>query len=154
MTTAVLAPPRRSSERSRVNRYPRSSARPVRTASAGRSARNVNWGPLRLAGVLIVLGLMSIVGTHAMVAAGQVNIDRMTDQTRQAESRYQQARVEYAQLASPSNIVTRAAALGLVSAEAPPIAIPVMGTPPKPASESTPVLDGWANVKPSLGTRP
>lgn len=154
MSTAVLAPPRRASERARANRHPRSSTRPVRTARVNRSAHSVNWGPLRLAGVLIVLGLMSIVGTHAMVAAGQVSIDRMTSQTRRAETRYQQARIEYAQLASPSNIVTRAAALGLVPAEAPPIAIPVMGIPPKSASGLTPVLDGWANVKPSLGTRP
>ncbi len=152
MTTAVLAPTRRTREQTRTERPRRVVNQPTRVARS--TGAGTNWAPLRRAGVFVVFGLLAIVGTNAMVAASQVNIDQLSGQTRVAETRYQQARIDYAVLASPANVIARAATLGLVSSESPPIAIPVMGTPPQPASKGSPVLDGWNNLKPSLGTRP
>ena len=101
-----------------------------------------------------VLAVFTIVAFHALLAQSQVAIDRLEQQTTEAERKYEQARYEHATLASPERIVARAAELGLVPPAGPPKAIPVAGGAPQPPDGTATTLHGWTEVKPTFAAAP
>jgi cell division protein FtsL len=107
-----------------------------------------------LVGSLAVVAVFTIVAFHALLAQSQVAIDRIEQQTAEAERTYEQARYEHATLASPERIVARAAELGLVPPAGPPTAIPVVGEVPLPPEGTATTLHGWTDVKPTLESAP
>lgn len=107
-----------------------------------------------LVGSVAVLAIFTIVAFHALLAQSQVAIDRIEQQTTEAERQYEQARYEHATLASPERIVARAQELGLVPPAGPPTAIPVAGETPLPSEGTATTLHGWTEVKPTFDTAP
>jgi cell division protein FtsL len=107
-----------------------------------------------LVGSMAVLAVFTIVAFHALLAQSQVAIDRIEQQTTEAERQYEQARYEHATLASPERIVARAQELGLVAPAGPPTAIPVEGEAPLPPEGTATTLHGWTDVKPTLDDAP
>jgi len=107
-----------------------------------------------LLGSIAVLAVFMTVAFHAMLAQGQVAIDRLEQQTEEAERQYEQARYEHATLASPERIVARAAELGLVPPAVPPTPIPVDGATPLPPEGTATTLNGWTEVKPTVDALP
>jgi cell division protein FtsL len=103
---------------------------------------------------MAVIAVFTIVAFHALLAQSQVAIDRIEQQTTEAEREYEQARYEHATLASPERIVTRAQELGLVAPTGPPTAIPVDGEAPLPPEGTATPLHGWTDVKPTLDDSP
>jgi hypothetical protein len=104
-------------------------------------------------GVAIV-ALLTVVGFHVVLAQHQLALEQLEQRTDASERRYQEARLEHAALSSPRRVVERAAQLGLVSPPVPPTAIVVSGDPlPEPDAPTT-TLNGWTEVKPTLGNGP
>jgi hypothetical protein len=98
--------------------------------------------------------LLTIVGFHALLAQSQLALDRLEERTSVAERRYQDARYEYATAASPHRVTTRAQELGLVSPGGPPTPVVIAGdVPPAPDAPST-TMNGWTDVKSTLGATP
>jgi hypothetical protein len=99
--------------------------------------------------------LLTIVAFHVVLAQNQVALDRLERRTAAAERRYEEARFEHAQASSPIRVMERAAQIGLVPPTAPPAAVPVESgqMPAEPDSTST-TLNGWTDVKPTLGPGP
>jgi cell division protein FtsL len=109
---------------------------------------------IAMLGSIAVLAVFTIVAFHALLAQSQVAIDRIEQQTTEAERKYEQARYEHATLASPERIVARAAQLGLVPPAGPPTAIPVAGEMPLPPEGTASTLHGWTEVKPTFDAAP
>jgi cell division protein FtsL len=107
-----------------------------------------------IVGSVAVLAVFTVVAFHALLAQSQVAIDRIEQQTVEAEQQYEQARYEHATLASPERIVARAAELGLVPPAGPPTAIPVAGEAPLPPEGTATTLHGWTEVKPTFDSAP
>jgi cell division protein FtsL len=105
-------------------------------------------------GSIAVLALFTIVAFHALLAQSQVAIDRLQEQTTEAERRYEQARFEHAQLSSPERITQRARELGLVPPEGPPTPVALDGPLPTPPEGTSTTLRGWTEVKPTLADAP
>jgi hypothetical protein len=101
-----------------------------------------------LAGV-VALALFTLVASHALLAQSQVAIDRLDQETTQAEHRYEQARYAHAALAAPDRIVQRASALGLVAPAEPPVEVAMSGDLPE-VTDQAGTLHGWTEVKPTL----
>jgi len=106
------------------------------------------------AGVLTVVAVFTVVAFHVILAQSQLAIDRLEDRTAAAERRYDDARLDHAKLSAPQRIVQRANEMGLVLPAQPPTPVPVKGElPPAPDAPSG-TLNGWTDVKPTLGEGP
>lgn len=101
-----------------------------------------------------VVMLLTVVGFHALLAQSQIALDRLERRTDLAERRYENARYEYTQLASPSRITERAAQLGMVPPGAPATPVVIFGEAPPPADAPSTTMNGWTEVKPTLGDSP
>jgi cell division protein FtsL len=106
---------------------------------------------MALAAGLTVVAVLAAVIFHALLAQSQITIDRLEQRTAEAERAYQDARLERARLAAPQRVIERAQALGLVPPDRPPTAVPVTGELPPGADATTGTLNGWTEVKPTLG---
>lgn len=124
----------------------------LRVVSSRRTRRRRRTMTL-VAGAVIVT-LLTVVVFHVMLAQHQLALDHLEQRTNAAEQRYQEARLEHASLSSPKRIVDRAGQLGLVPPAGPPTAIPVEGPPPPEPDAPTGTLNGWTDVKPTLGSGP
>ena len=102
-----------------------------------------------------VVGLLTIVAFHALLAQSQIALDRLEQQTEIAEQRYEEARYQYALDSSPQAITTRAKAQGLVLPGQPPQVVAVSGddVPDAPDAPSG-TFGGYTNVKSTLSTTP
>jgi len=98
--------------------------------------------------------VLTIVGFQVLLAQSQLAIDKLGSRSAAAERRYEDARLRHAELSSPERIVQRAAQLGLVSPAQPPTAVPVTGDLPTAPDAPSTTLDGWTDVKPTLGDGP
>ena len=107
-----------------------------------------------LAGVLTMIAVFTMVGFHVVLAQSQLAIDRLGDRTAAAERRYDDARLEHARLSAPHRIVQRANEMGLVLPAAPPTPVPVQGELPPAPDATGGTLNGWTDVKPTLGEGP
>ncbi len=158
MTAVTLPAPRRARvprSTPRVRAPQREQARPrhlvvVEPARRARSRRR----RVAIVGSIAVVAVFTVVAFHALLAQSQVAIDRIEQQTAEAERAYEQARYEHATLASPERIVARAYELGLVPPAGPPTAIPVAGEVPLPPEGTATTLHGWTDVKPTLDDAP
>jgi cell division protein FtsL len=101
---------------------------------------------VKLVGVAAVGAVFTVVAFHAFLAQNQIALDRLEQQTAEAQQRYQEQRLENAQLKSPARIMAEATALGLQPA-GPPTPIP---TTDLPATDSSTGTDDYANAKPTL----
>jgi cell division protein FtsL len=111
---------------------------------------------------LVVLGLLGIASLHVVLTQGQFRLDRLQQQADQQQARYEQLRLQVAELESPDRIVAVAQErLGMV----PPAAVtylaptqPAAGATPRPAAPPRATGTGpstsWSEVKPHLATGP
>ena len=171
MSSTTAAPPRRrpaAPARGSVT-APRTRPRPpVRTPDPARRApaparRVVAPAPARvrrrprLRITVLVLGVavvvITIAGFHAFLAQTQVRLEQLRGRTATAEARYETARLQNGQLASPARITTRAAELGLGPTAVAPVAIPLSGAVPQRGGASETLTD-WAEVKGHLDSAP
>ena len=118
-----------------------------------------------LLGVFLAASLFALAAFHAMLATGQVEIDRIERQVSDAQARYERLRVDVAALEAPARIVREAQErLGMV----PPSDVTYL-TPSEAVSaevEELAIAEGepaptdggdraaWATVKPYLTGRP
>jgi hypothetical protein len=102
----------------------------------------------------VALTLLTVVAFHVVLAQNQVALDRLERRTSAAERRYEEARFEYAQQSSPARIMQRAAQLGLTAPATPPAAVPVAGQVHEEPDSTSGTLNGWTDVKPTLGPSP
>jgi hypothetical protein len=98
--------------------------------------------------------LLTVVGFHALLAQSQLALDRLEQRTSVAERQYQDARYEYATAASPHRITTRATELGMVSPGGPPMPVVIAGDVPPPPDAPNTTMNGWTDVKSTLGATP
>jgi hypothetical protein len=68
--------------------------------------------------------VLALVVAHVLLAQSQLTLDRINSQVATAQQRYEQARLQHAQLAAPASVIARAAVLGLTPPAQPPIAVP------------------------------
>jgi cell division protein FtsL len=109
---------------------------------------------MMLAATATVLTLLTVVAFNVVLAQSQLSIDHLDQETTNAQQRYDDLRLQYADLSSPAHIVARAKKLGLVAADRPPAAIPTIGAlPPTPAASSS-TLQSYSDVKSTLATSP
>src|SRR5262245_1356585 len=151
MTAVAIPAPRTRDARRRASRQERE--RHLVVVESSRRALH-RRRRVALIGSVAVLAVFTIVAFHALLAQSQVAIDRLEQQTTEAERKYEQARYEHATLASPERIVARAAELGLVPPAGPPTAIPVAGETPQPPDGTATTLHGWTEVKPTFAAAP
>jgi cell division protein FtsL len=84
-----------------------------------------------------VVVLLALVVVHVLLAQSQLTLDRLTTKVDTAQTNFEQARLQHAQLAAPSRIIARAQQLGLVPPAQPAVPVPVTG--PTAAPAKTPV---------------
>ncbi len=80
--------------------------------------------------------LLALVVVHVLLAQSQLALDHLTTKVDTAQSNYEQARLQHAELAAPSRIIARAQQLGLVPPAQPAVPVPV--TSPSAAPATTP----------------
>jgi cell division protein FtsL len=84
------------------------------------AARRRRWGILATAACAAVFAVMLGLTTfQARIAADQLQLDRLDHQVTDAQSRYEQLRLEVARLESPTRVVAAAHELGMVQPETP-----------------------------------
>jgi cell division protein FtsL len=118
-----------------------------------RRVRRVIWFLV----ALVVVALFAAVVFHVQLAQGQMELNRLEQESATARQEYQQLRLQYAQHSSPTAIETRAKELGMVRASDVPTYLVVPDAPSPaatPDQTSTTLQEGWEKVKPHLGTRP
>jgi hypothetical protein len=103
--------------------------------------------------VAAAAAILTIVAFHVSLAQTQLDLDRVRTDTAVAEQRYEEARLRYAQLASPERVTRRAAELGLVAPSQAPIAVGVTGPLPRRDGARRP-LSQWGEVKRHLDQTP
>ena len=153
-------------------------ARASQTHGAAAVAFPATWGPFRapaprptlrvvpartqvrrrrrtilLASGAIVM-LLTIVGFHALLAQSQIALDQLKRRTELAERRYENVRYEYTKLASPTRITERAAQIGMVPPGTPPTPVTISGEAPPQSDAPSTTMNGWTEVKPTLGDTP
>jgi cell division protein FtsL len=118
---------------------------------------------LFVAGVstLVVLGLFGIVSLHVALTQGQFRLDRLQARADAQQARYEQLRLQVAELESPERIVAVAQErLGMVSPPAVTYLSPTKATSSRTAArkQSGTAAAGpstsWNEVKPHLDTTP
>jgi cell division protein FtsL len=80
-----------------------------------------------------VVVLLALVVVHVLLAQSQLTLDHLSTKIDNAQSSYEQARLQHAQLAAPSRIIARAGQLGLVPPAQPAVPVPVTGPTAAPA---------------------
>lgn len=69
-----------------------------------------------LSGLAVCFGLFGVVGLHVLLAQGQGDVQRLSEEVRQQEEEQQRLRLQVAELGSPARIVSEARQrLGMVS---------------------------------------
>jgi cell division protein FtsL len=101
-----------------------------------------------------VFTLLTVVGFHALLAQSQIALEQLEQRTDAAERRYENARYEYAQASSPQRIVERATQIGMVPPGSPATPVLIDGHAPPDADAPTTTMNGWTEVKPTLGATP
>jgi len=90
--------------------------------------------------------VITIAGFHAVLAQTQVKIERLRQQTAEAETRYETQRLANGRLSSPARITARAAEMGLAPPAVAPVPIPLSGEVPRRGGTSSTLAD-WSEVK-------
>ena len=141
---------------------PRASLRAVAPGAppARRTEPTPRHASLLAGALLFTVVLAGNVSVHASTTQGQFDLERLGASARQREAKYQQLRLEVAELQAPDRIAAEARRLGMVepakvtyltptpltsSADGGPRA--VVDEPPAEAAQS------WGQVKPHLGPR-
>ena len=109
--------------------------------------------------VLVALGLLGIASLHVVLTQGQFRLARLEEQATQQQSRYEQLRLQVAELESPERIVAVAQErLGMISppgvtylSPSGPAADAPVAKKPAPAASGGP-SSSWNEVKPHLAT--
>ena len=103
-------------------RAPRSTPAPARSRhlavvdpAARKRERRARFG-VRLAVAAVIAAVLIVVGFHAMMAEGQLQLERFDHATTKEQQRYEQLRLTYAQRTAPQAIVARATRLGMIPA--------------------------------------
>jgi len=106
----------------------------------------------------VVLG--GNVSVHASTTQGQFDLERLRDSARQREAKYQQLRLEVAELQAPDRIAAEARRLGMVEPPKVTYLTPTALTSsadgdPHDAGDGPPAeaAQSWGQVKPHLGSR-
>ena len=150
MASATVVAPR-TRPRPPVRGRPETTLRVVRPpVRRARSRAGLRVGLIATAAAAAIL---TIVAFHVYLAQTQLDLDRVHAATAVAEQRYEDARLRYAQLASPEHVTQRAAELGLVTPSRPPIAVAVTGPLPRRDRARGP-LTQWGEVKRNLDQSP
>jgi cell division protein FtsL len=136
----------RRMEKSRVRGGPRQGPAPDR--------------PLRLAllatAFLTVGSIFGAAVFHVLLIQSEFRLDQINKEAAKEQTRYEELRLDVAQLSAPERIVATAQErLGMV---VPPQVAYLMAPAPPSADPDDPaapsLAGGWAEVKPHLGTRP
>ncbi len=98
----------------------------------------------------IVLAAFLGVGVHALMAQGQLAVDRLDGRIAAEQRRVDEARLRVATLESPALIVQRAAGAGLVAANG----ARVVTVAPETPAPGVDALREWQSTKPNLGSTP
>ncbi len=138
--TAVAAPARRARPAGRAApvQAPASRRAHLRVVTPARRARLLPH-PIVAAAIGTVVVVLALVVVHVLLAQSQLTLDRLTTKVDTAQSNYEQARLQHAQLAAPSRIIVRAQQLGLVPPAQPAVPVPVTGPTAAPAKTPTAV---------------
>jgi cell division protein FtsL len=111
--------------------------------------------------VLFALGLLGIVSLHVVLTQGQFRLDRLQARATEQQARYEQLRLQVAELESPERIVAVAQErLGMVSPGAVTYLAPTSSAATTPAVEkrtpgtATGPSTSWSQVKPHLDSKP
>lgn len=129
---------------------------PDETLAAYRRRRRARLAVV-LTSVFVGIGLFGLVVFNVLLTQNQFELDRLQARAAEKQARYEQLRLQVAQLESPSRIVATAQhRLGMVAPQGityllPPA--PVPGAPQPPADAAGPHT-GWTAVKPHLAFRP
>jgi cell division protein FtsL len=111
-------------------------------------------------GVLVALGLFGIASLHVVLTQGQFRLDRLQSQADQQQARYEQLRLQVAELESPERIVAVAqerlgmvppAAVTYLAPSGPAAKDPTVATP-RNAQDDRGTTTSWTQVKPHLDT--
>jgi len=164
--TALQHSSQHSSQRS--SRPPASSrSKPSLRAVAPANRRVGRTEPTRRRGAGLVAGALLFavvlggnVSVHASTTQGQFDLERLRASARQREAKYQQLRLEVAELQAPGRIVAEARRLGMVEPAKVTYLTPTVSTSSAdggsrsggdlPAAEAA---QSWGQVKPHLGPR-
>ena len=156
MTAPTRAPVRRRGAADPVKRpstpapAPRPHLRvvPPNTLSRrGRQRRARRFGVLL--GVMVFIAVFGVVAAHVLLTQRQFRLERLENQAAAQEAKYEQLRLQVAQLESPDRVVDAARALGMV----PPASVTYLtssGTDPASVSAQHSPSDEWARVKSHL----
>jgi len=116
-----------------------------------------------LFGLVTVVSLLVAVAFHVELAESQMQLDRLNRETATAQQRYQELRLQVAELASPERIIdTAKKKLGMVQAENTTY-LSVPGFDPKDSAKSdggtedstaSTLARSWPKVKENLAARP
>jgi cell division protein FtsL len=104
----------------------------LRVVTPARRARLLPH-PIVAAAIGTVVVLFALVVVHVLLAQSQLALDHLTTNVGTAQSDYEQARLQHAQLAAPSRIIARASQLGLAPPAQPAVPVPVTGPTAAPA---------------------
>ena len=107
-----------------------------------------------LAGLAVCFGLFGVVGLHVLLAQGQGDVQRLSEEVRQQEQEQQRLRLQVAELESPERIVAEARQrLGMV----PPstvVSLAPASLPGPPASTGDEGADPTSDGNPTGTSRP
>jgi cell division protein FtsL len=110
----------------------------------------VRRAPFALFVSVVAIGLFVIVGSYAYLAQQQFTVDRLQRQRTVEQKRYEQLRLEVAELSAPERIVRSAQQLGMVTPQQVTY-IQVTASLPAASDPTAEVLsNGWQNVKADL----
>lgn len=114
-------------------------------------------GAIGVAGVVLLFGLLfGLVVAHTVLVQNQQHLDRVQQEIRDAQARYQAQRLQVAQLESPARVVEEATTrLGMVTPPGTTYLTPSQATAaevsaPAASDTPTPADDDWPDVKPYL----
>jgi cell division protein FtsL len=103
--------------------------------------------------LIVAVALLAVVGSYAYIAQQQFQVDKLQKARITEQRKYEQLRLQVAQLTAPERIVGAAQQLGMVT---PAQVTYIQITEPLPAA-SDPTAEilsnGWQNVKADLGKR-
>jgi len=159
-STPAIAParrPLRAPGPDRARPAPRRHLRVVDPEARRRARRHRIVARLTL--VAVVAAVLLVVGIHVTMAEGQLQMERLADQTAVAQQRYERSRLAYASQATPQAVVARARELGLAPAgDSRYLAVPGLapsepGVPGSPEAAPSRAHD-WEKVKSSLVAQP
>jgi cell division protein FtsL len=132
----------------------------VEELAAIRRRRRVRLAGIAVAAFVIAL-LFAAVGMHVVLAQNQFRLDQVDAQAAAQQAKFQQLRLQVAQLSSPQRILgTAQGRLGMVPPPGVTFLNPTSATPGTPtgAGHSGPAPasapPGWSTIKPQLAANP